>query len=132
MNRKKKNEESELSLRDSCDISDRLICTLRKSQEEEEKVAKGLSEEIMAAKQILHLPKDQQIQKPQLIPGRINPETHNKIHNQTFEKQRIFKTAKTKKIITRDLHNNISRILNRNFGCQNSNRLKMLREKTLN
>lgn len=86
----------------------------------------------MAAKQILNLPKDQQIQKPQLIPGRINPETHNKIHNQTFERQRIFKTAKSKKIITRDLHNNISRILNRNFGCQNSNRLKMLREKTLN
>jgi len=42
MNRKKKNEESELSLRDSWDISNRLICTLRKSQEQEETVAKGL------------------------------------------------------------------------------------------
>ena len=86
MNRKKKNEESELSLRDSCDISDRLICTLRKSQEEEEKVAKGLSEEIMAAKQILHLPKDQQIQKPQLIPGRINPERHAKVHSNQIDR----------------------------------------------
>lgn len=62
MNRKKKNEESELSPRDSWDISNRLIHTLRKSQEEQ-KVAKGLSEEIMAAKQILNLPKDQQINK---------------------------------------------------------------------
>ena len=62
MNRKKKNEESELSPRDSWDISNRLIRTLRKSQEEE-KAAKGLSEEIMAAKQILNLPKDQQINK---------------------------------------------------------------------
>lgn len=61
-NRKKKNEESELSPRDSWDISNRLIRTLRKSQEEK-KVAKGLSEEIMAAKQILNLPKDQQINK---------------------------------------------------------------------
>lgn len=68
---------------------------------------KGLSEEIMAAKQILNLPKDQQIQKPQLIPGRINPETHNKIHNQTLKDRESSKQQRQKKIITRDLHNNI-------------------------